>query len=98
MRNGFEKDKTLIFDQLSRREKSEVIDGIDHYPPQILNLHEEYYCEVRTHMKATVEVVWGAKVRQRMLKVYRENGNPLEPFQLWAKYQDVTLHLEWTSG
>jgi hypothetical protein len=33
-----------------------------------------------------------------MLKAYRENGNPLEPFQLWAKYQDVTLHLEWTSG
>jgi hypothetical protein len=54
MRNGFEKDKTLNFDRLSRREKSEVIDGIDHYPPQILNLHEEYIDEVRTHMKATV--------------------------------------------
>jgi hypothetical protein len=84
MKNGFEKGKTLIFDHLARREKSEDVDGINAYPSGILKCHEDFMEDVRTHMLATVEIVWGAPVRTRMMKVYREKGNPLEPLQLWG--------------
>jgi hypothetical protein len=56
MRNGFEKGKTLIFDHLARREKSEEVDGINVYPPEILKCHEDLVEDVRTHILATVEV------------------------------------------
>jgi hypothetical protein len=76
MRNGFKKDRTLIFDHLARREKSEEVDGIRNYPQEILEYHEVYVDELRNNMSAPVEMVWGAPVRERMKKVYREKKTP----------------------
>jgi len=95
MRNGFEKDKTLIFDHLARREKSEEVDGIRDYPQEILDYHETYVDELRSNMSAPVEVVWGAPVRERMKKVYREKKNPLAELRLWGTYNGLSLFLEW---
>lgn len=81
MRNGFETGRTLIFDHLARREKSEV-DGINAYTPDILKCHEDFVKSVRKHMLATVEVVWGAKVCRRMKLMYQLRRSPLEPLQL----------------
>jgi hypothetical protein len=30
-----------------------------------------------------------------MKKMYREKSNPLKPLQLWGRYKEVTLFLEW---
>jgi hypothetical protein len=95
MRNGFEKDKTLIFDHLARREKSEEVDGIRDYPQEILDYHETYVDELRNNMSAPVEVVWGAPVRERMKKVYREKKNRLAELRLWGTYNGLSLFLEW---
>ena len=84
MQNGFTKDKTLLSDHLARRKNSEEVDGIKDYSENILGCHEEYVNEVRTNMSATVEVVWGAPVRNKMIKVYKPKKNELQPFQLWG--------------
>jgi hypothetical protein len=97
MHNGFTQGTTLIFDHLARRENSEEVDGIRDYSPAILGCHEDFVEEIRANMQAAVEVVWGAAVRERMKKVYREKGNPLTEFWLWGSFEDVCLYLEWSS-
>jgi hypothetical protein len=97
MHNGFEKSKTLIFDHLARRENSEEVDGIKDCPPEVLTCHEGYVEEIRRHMSATVEVVWGAPVRKSMKKFYDEKNCPLTELRLWGSYSGVSLFLEWSS-
>lgn len=97
MQNGFEKNKTLIFDHFARREDSEAVDGIRDYPPEILECYEKYVEERRGNMSATVEVIWGAPVRERMKTIYRERGCPLEELRLWGSYEQSSLFLEWSA-
>src|SRR6266480_6799940 len=46
-------------------------------------------------MLAEVEVVWGKCVRIRMMEQYKRARNDLEALELWGRYDDVTLFLEW---
>jgi hypothetical protein len=85
--NNFVPGKTLIFDHLSRRES---IDGLEVYPRSILKIHEDWVSEIRTHMAAKVEIIYGKKVRDRMLRIH-----DLEPLALWGEYKSVVLYLEW---
>ena len=87
MSAGFTPDKILLFDHTFRREP---VDGIAAYPPDVLAIHENFTSELRNHMAAVVDVVWGAVVRERMKKTLR-----LEELQLWGKYRDVSIFLEW---
>ena len=65
MGNAFEKDKSLIYDHLFRRdEKSE---GLQNYPEDVKLCHETYIQKVRESMEAKVEVVYGTPVKNRML-------------------------------
>ncbi|KAL1860398.1 hypothetical protein VTK73DRAFT_7365 [Phialemonium thermophilum] len=87
MRAGFTPDRCLIYDHLFRRE---ALDGIRHYPPEILGIHEAFTRNLRKNMSAVVDVCWGKCVQKRMLQTVS-----LERLQLWGPYKDVTLWLEW---
>ncbi|KEY73801.1 hypothetical protein S7711_10668 [Stachybotrys chartarum IBT 7711] len=87
MSAGFTPDKVLIFDHTFRRDP---VDGITAYPPDVLQVHESFTSETRSHMAAFVEVVWGAPVRERMKNTHR-----FEEFQLWGRYHGVSIFLEW---
>jgi hypothetical protein len=41
-------------------------------------------------MAAEVEIIYGKKVRERMLQIY-----DLEPLPLWGEYEGIVLYLEW---
>lgn len=87
MSAGFTPERFLIYDHTFRRDP---VDGIAAYPPDVLAIHENFTSEVRNHMAAAVDVVWGAVVRERMKKIHR-----LEELQLWGQYRDVSIFLEW---
>lgn len=84
---GFTPKECLIYDHLLRRE---AVDGLRYYPKDILAIHESYTDQLRQHMGAIVDIVWGRCVRQRMLNTLR-----LEPLRLWGHYHEVTIWLEW---
>lgn len=84
---GFTPDQCLMFDHLSRRE---VLDGLQAYPKQILELHESFLFKLRSNMSAIVEVCWGRCVRERMMQLCN-----LTPLQLYGPYKNVQIWLEW---
>jgi len=66
MGNVFEKDDSLLYDRLLRRdEKSE---GLQKYPEDVIQCHEAFIQRVRESMEAKVEIAYGKKVKERMLK------------------------------
>lgn len=87
MSAGFTPDKVLIYDHTFRRDP---MDGLEAYPPDVLEIHEGFTSELRNHMAAVVDIVWGAKVRDRMRKTHR-----LEELRLWGRYKGVSIFLEW---
>jgi hypothetical protein len=86
---GFNVPEMLIFDHLARRE---VYTGFSHYPRNILEHHEAFLYGFRDATESAVEVVYGLKVKNRMLKTMN-----LQELQLWGEHQQVSLFLEWTS-
>jgi hypothetical protein len=58
MRNGFEKGRTLIFDNLTQREKSEEVVGIRDYSQEILECHETYVEELQNDV-LSLFLEWG---------------------------------------
>ncbi|KAK2592916.1 hypothetical protein QQS21_009384 [Conoideocrella luteorostrata] len=87
MSAGFTPDRVLIYDHTFRREP---VDGLTAYPPNLLDIHESFTSDLRRHMAAVVDIVWGAPVRERMKQTHR-----LEEFQLWGKYRSVSIFFEW---
>lgn len=83
MAAGFSPDKVLIYDHIFRREP---MDGLTAYPPDVLDIHENFTSDLRSHMAAAVDVVWGAPIRETMKKTQR-----LEELQLWGQYQGVSI-------
>ena len=80
MGNAFEKDKSLIYNHLLRRdEKSE---GLKNYPEDITRCHEAYLQQVRESMEAKVEVVYGTPAKERMLQ---KQGFKFDILPLWGE-------------
>lgn len=66
MGNAFHKGHTLIRDhRLRRDEKSE---GLQEYPEEIIQCHEVFVRSVRACSEASVGVVHGLPVRERMMR------------------------------
>lgn len=76
-----------LYDHLFRREAS---DGFKRYPQQILEIHETFTTTLRAEMNAVIDVCWGCAVKNRMLRTLK-----LEPLQLWGKFDQVQIFLEW---
>ncbi|PMD48011.1 hypothetical protein L207DRAFT_505117 [Hyaloscypha variabilis F] len=89
MGNAFEKNHSLLYDHLLRRdEKSE---GLQNYPEDVVKCHEAFIQTVRESMEAKVEVVYGAAVRERMLQ---KQGYKFDLFPLWGDYDDIYITLD----
>lgn len=89
MGNAFEKDHSLLYDHLLRRdEKSE---GLQKYPEDVVKCHEAFIQTVRESMEAKVEVVYGAAVRERMLQ---KQGYKFDLLPLWGEYDDIYIILD----
>ncbi len=84
---GFTSDNCFFFDHIARR--GETPDCIKFYPDSVREIHEDYMLEIRRHMKAVIEVCWGAHVRKRMQACLQ-----LVPLHLWGDFKDIELFLE----
>ena len=88
MGNAFEKDKSLIYDHLLRRdEKSE---GLQNYPEDVKLCHEAYLQKVRESMEAKVEVIYGIAVKERMLQ---KQAFEFDLLPLWGGVRGYLHHL-----
>lgn len=87
--DGFNHPGMLIYDHLARHEaKSE---GLQRYPQKILQCLEDFLHKFRDCIKATVEIIYGCSVKQRVLRTLK-----LEEFRLWGEHRDISSFLEWT--
>lgn len=77
----------LIYDHLFRREAS---DGLRHYPPEILSIHEQFTWVLRKNVRAVADICWGRCVEKRMKKKLCLSQLPLR-----GQYKDINLRLEW---
>jgi hypothetical protein len=87
-RAGFSSANSFIFDQVSRRDETEIY--LSCYPEKLRHIHENFALQLRRQMKAVVENCWGKAVRKRMLECV-----DLVPLPLWGEYKDMTLYLEY---
>ncbi|GAQ09335.1 hypothetical protein ALT_6656 [Aspergillus lentulus] len=86
---GFTSENCFMFDHSARREDSRHCKIL--YPPDLWEIHDRFVFILRSHMKAVVEICWGANVRERMLRHLQKN---LRILPLWGRYQGVDLYLE----
>ncbi len=70
----FEKGKTLIYDQLHRRDQNS--EGMQYYPQTVLDCHDEFTHQVTESSEAKVEVVYGAPVEDYLRKQFKEQAQP----------------------
>ena len=88
MGNAFQEGHTLIFDHISRREsKSE---GLEAYPEEVIRCHEDFTQQICESMVAKVEVVYGDKIKDRIL-TNRKSKYTILP--LWGWLEGVFLAL-----
>ena len=86
MGNAFQEGYTLIFDHIHRREpKSE---GLEVYPEEVIRCHEDFTQQICESMVAKVEVVYGDKIKDRIL-TNRKSKYTILP--LWGWLEGVCL-------
>jgi len=79
---------TLLFNHVHRRSKrSEALEGTE-YPAQVLAAHLQFTSEIAQSMSAKVEILYGVKVREEILKTQE-----VELLPLWADFEGITLFL-----
>ena len=66
MGNAFEKGHTLIYDQILRRDQDS--DGVEKYPKDVVQCHENFIQDIREPSEAKVEVICGKIVRKRLMR------------------------------
>ncbi|RYP80802.1 hypothetical protein DL769_002272 [Monosporascus sp. CRB-8-3] len=71
---GFTPDRCLIYDHLFRRE---ALDGLRHYPSDILRVQEQFTWDLRKNMSAAVDICWEA-----MLHANRSTMGKLQDLHL----------------
>ena len=93
MGNAFQKNQTLIYDQILRRdEKSE---GLQKYPQDIIQSHETFVQSVRESSEAKVEIVHGALVRER---IFQQQSSNFDILPLWGEFKGVSIVLDHESN
>lgn len=88
MANGYN-GNGILFDHCSRRE---VVDPFVYYTKDILACHEGYMSQIRNHMHAPVEIIYGIPTWERTQHLLK---NKLEALDLWGSYEGITIYLEW---
>ncbi|KAH8689209.1 hypothetical protein BGW36DRAFT_442496 [Talaromyces proteolyticus] len=86
MGNTYE-NETLLFDHVHRRGDSKS-EAIEKYHSQILNTHENFTNGISDSMRAKVELVYGVKAQQRLIKTKEFVVLPL-----WGDFKDVVILL-----
>lgn len=85
--SGSNEKNSLVFDHFARRD---VVDALRSYRLSVIACHERFTADLRSGMKAVVEVVYGDAIQSQLL-----NALKLEPFPLWGKFKKVPVYLEW---
>jgi hypothetical protein len=62
MGTAFDKNSTLIYNQLHRRSKDS--EGLRDYPHKVLQVHEDLTRQISESSEAKVEVVYGEKAKR----------------------------------
>lgn len=93
MGNAFQKGHTLIYDHILRRDENS--EGLQKYPEDVIQCHEAFVQTVRESSEAKVEIVHGAKVRER---IFRCPSFDFEVLPLWGKYKGVSIVLDHESN
>jgi hypothetical protein len=86
MNNNAFRQNTLMFDHIHRRSCN--CEDIENYPPQVLQDHEDFTKRIMASSAAKVEIAYGQKVRDRLVKAF----NPLI-LPLWGDYDGILLGL-----
>ena len=66
MGNAYQKQHTLIYDQILRREKKS--EALEHYPGDVIHCHETFIQKIRESSEAKVEVIHSVRVQKWMNK------------------------------
>lgn len=86
---GFTHENSFIFDHFCRRENSRAQSPSVEYPEGPKACHTAWTGELRSHMTAKVEVVWGKPMRQLLF-----NSLALISFTLWGSCEGLEIYLE----
>jgi hypothetical protein len=84
----FERHKTLMYDQLHRRDDNS--EGEQYYPQAVLKCHHDFTHQIMESSESKVEVVYGQKV-QNILRRRFQGQSTILP--LWGFYEGVLARL-----
>jgi hypothetical protein len=93
MGNGFEEGVTFLFDHLHRR--SQNSEGYDTYPKVVIQSHERFTHRIGESTEAKVEVIYGAKVKDR---IFKRQDRKFTILPLWGPWEGVLLYLDHESN
>lgn len=89
MGNAFEQGKTLMFDHLHRRSKKSS--GLEEYPENALECHEDWTRQILEASQAKVIVVYGKKVQDRIMENPKRK---LTTLPLWGEFDGQFIVLD----
>lgn len=93
LNNGFTKKNSPMYDHLHRRHsKSE---GLQDYPEPVIRVHEELTNRIEDSAEAKVEIVYGRKVQERLL---RNLKNQYTVLPLWGEFEGIFVFLSHKSN
>lgn len=86
MGNLFDGDKSLIFDQIHRRERESR--GLEEFPEPVVNCHNDFTKAVMESSEAKVEIIWGKVVRDSLNEKFKITHIPL-----WGEAEGISIGL-----
>jgi hypothetical protein len=78
MGNAYRENETLIYDHLHRWSKKS--EGLENYPENVVECHEQFTQKIMESSHAKVEVVYGRQVQARVL----HSGPKITAIPLWG--------------
>lgn len=86
MGNAYRENETLIYDHLHRRSKKS--EGLENYPENVVECHEQFTQKIMESSHARVEVVYGRQVQARVLHL----GLKITAIPLWGSFANIVLY------
>jgi len=83
MGNAYRENETLIYDHLHRRSKKS--EGLENYPENVVECHEQFTQKIMESSHAKVEVVYGRQVQARVL----HSGLKTTAIPLWGSFANI---------
>ena len=84
--NAYRENETLIYDHLHRRSKKS--EGLENYPENVVECHEQFTQKIMESLHAKVEVVYGRQVQARVL----HSGLKITAIPLWGGFANIILY------